>query len=786
MKSTENDRLVVWGGALLLALLCSATVEAAVIDAGLENELAVRAPYEEIPVIISLADKVNPRLFKTRNRKEHDPEHVRALRQKAALTQAPVRRFLEGRGGKRMRELWAINGIAVKVRADAIRALASRPGIESIRLDALLQAPAVSQGSMVIPEWNLLAVQAPDLWSLGHNGSGIVVAGMDTGVDLNHPDLAGSWRGGSNSWYDPHGEHLMPFDLNGHGTQTMGVMVGGSLGGTAIGVAPGARWTAVKLFNDAGQAAYSDIHLAFQWLLDPDGDPATADAPDVVNASWYLAGTTGQCFSEFNPDMENLKAAGIALVLAAGNSGPAPMTSVSPANNLAGFSIGAVDSSLTISSFSSRGVSPCDGGIYPKITSPGANINTADLSFGGLPLYAVVSGTSYAAPHTAGVMALLAGAFPAASVAEIENALLQSAQDLGVAGPDNSYGYGMTHARAAYDRLLSAANRPPVTSGDSAAAPHRGSTPYPAVLISVLANDSDPDAPANSIDPATLFLTTVPDKGGWAVANPDGSISYRPKAGFSGLETFRYKVRDTLGLVSSSSALVQVSVAAAPVSANQPPLPADDAASAPLRTAGISYPAVLINVLANDSDPDAPANSIDPATVFLTTVPDKGGWAVANPDGSISYRPKAGFSGVETFRYKVRDTLGLASVSAAFVRISVTSAPVAVNQPPLLADDAGVAPLRTAGISYPAVMINVSANDADPDTATDPNNRIDPATLFLTTVPDHGGWAVANPDGSIAYRPRAGFSGTETFRYKLRDTLGLAPDSGAYVRVSVL
>jgi hypothetical protein len=306
------------------------------------------------------------------------------------------------------------------------------------------------------------------------------------------------------------------------------------------------------------------------------------------------------------------------------------------------------------------------------------------------------------------------------------------------------------------------------------------------VLISVLANDSDPDAPANSIDPATLFLTTVPDKGGWAVANPDGSIAYRPKAGFSGLETFRYKVRDTLGLVSAASALVQVSVAAAPVSANQPPLPADDAAAAPLRTAGISYPAVIVHVLANDSDPDAPANSIDPATVFLTTVPDKGGWAVANPDGSIAYRPKAGFSGVETFRYKVRDTLGLASVSAAFVRISVTSSPVAVNQPPLLADDAGVAPLRTAGIPYPAVMINVSANDADPDAATDPNNRIDPATLFLTTVPDQGGWAVANPDGSIAYRPRAGFSGTETFRYKLRDTLGLAPESGAYVRVSVL
>ncbi len=121
---------------------------------------------------------------------------------------------------------------------------------------------------------------------------------------------------------------------------------------------------------------------------------------------------------------------------------------------------------------------------------------------------------------------------------------------------------------------------------------------------------------------------------------------------------------------------MRVSVAAPPPpAANRPPLLLDDAATAPLRTAGVAYPAVIVNVLANDADPDAPANTINPATVFLTTTPDQGGWAVANPDGTISYRPKAGFSGIETFRYKVRDTLGLAPVSAAFVRVTVTAAP---------------------------------------------------------------------------------------------------------------
>ncbi len=219
------------------------------------------------------------------------------------------------------------------------------------------------------------------------------------------------------------------------------------------------------------------------------------------------------------------------------------------------------------------------------------------------------------------------------------------------------------HYDQVFNITVSSANRPPATLDDTAAAPVRTAAPYPAVVINVLANDTDPDAPTNTIDPTTVFLSTTPDKGGTATPNPDGTISYRPAVGYTGIETFRYKVKDTLGLASNPGAYVRVSVNPA----NQPPVVVDDTATAPLRTAA-PYPAVIINVLANDSDPDGTLNA---GSVWITVTPNKGGTATVNANGTISYRPKAGFTGTETLRYKVLDNLGLAATTAAYVRVNV-------------------------------------------------------------------------------------------------------------------
>jgi len=293
-------------------------------------------------------------------------------------------------------------------------------------------------------------VNAPALWDLGFRGEGIVVANMDTGVDAAHPDLAGRWRGGTNSWYDPNGEHpTAPTDVNGHGTWTMGAMVGGDAGGTSIGVAPGAQWIAVKLFNDGGTTTSSVVHLGFQWLLDPDGNPATADAPNVVNNSW--SGSAAGCDLEFQPDLRSLRAAGVLPVFSAGNFGPSPGTVFSPANLPEALSVGATDDLDVVASSSSRGPSACGQAVAPKLVAPGVGIRTTDL-YG---LYANVSGTSFSAPHAAGALALLLDAFPGLSADRQEAALLSGAVDLGAAGADNDYGNGRLDVLAAYQWLAS-------------------------------------------------------------------------------------------------------------------------------------------------------------------------------------------------------------------------------------------------------------------------------------------------------------------------------------------
>ncbi|MDE0884020.1 MAG: S8 family serine peptidase [Myxococcota bacterium] len=363
------------------------------------------------------------------------------------------------------------------------------------------------------PEWNLIAMGADSLWSQGYSGAGIVVAVMDTGVDVLHPDLSSRWRGGANSWLDLSDPfQAIPRDSTGHGTQVTGLILAGDLFGNPIGMAPDASWIAAKIFDDQGDASISDIHLAFQWFIDPDGDPNTDDAPDIVNASWGLLGSLGNCNLEFVPDIDALQAEDIAVVFAAGNSGPGPATSLSPADGGTGLAVGSVNSNLDISYGSSRGPSQCTGGIFPDLSAPGVAVWTTDKSFGGFPFYTQMTGTSFAAPHISGGLALLRQAHPDASIAELEASLLETAYDLGSPGPDNDHGQGLADFHAALQWLDSGSD------------------------CSVLGNgaDSDQDGVEDTCDNCTLLANADQrdtDSDGYgnrcdADLNNDGLVSF--------------------------------------------------------------------------------------------------------------------------------------------------------------------------------------------------------------------------------------------------------------------
>lgn len=441
----------------MILILVPAATWSATLEPPFASRLAKMAPGEDIEVIIKLnkePDRITIKAAGAReNRQERTTRVVRSLRETADLSQNKIKTALvrEADGGhvKRVTPFWIFNGFVVTATAEGIRRLAQLPEVAEIRPNRILNLGSRVTAAAASSSWNLNQVGASQLWSNGFSGQGAVVASLDTGVDLNHPALAPKWRGGTNSWFDPHRSTTTPYDIDGHGTAVTGLMVGGNTTDNPVGVAPDAQWIAAKIFDDNGNSDLATIHRAFQWVLDPDGDPATHDIPDVVNNSWDLDSTTGIYDSEFQPDIDLLRGAGIAVVFSAGNQqqGAAANSSTSPGNNPGAFPVGTIDSSDAIAFFSSRGPSPADGSIYPALTAPGINVHSTDL-YGS---YAGFTGTSFSAPHVSGAIALLKSALPGLTLQLAEEALRNSV--VGPTGPDNTYGFGRVDVAKAYAYL---------------------------------------------------------------------------------------------------------------------------------------------------------------------------------------------------------------------------------------------------------------------------------------------------------------------------------------------
>ena len=273
--------------------------------------------------------------------------------------------------------------IALEARPSLIAALSGRADVAQIRPDEriALQRPQLQATSAsapgIDPLWSLAMIRA-DLASsaLGLDGAGVVVANLDTGVDWQHPALLAKYRGyrgqapaiHRGNWHVSTQEpYSYPGDGGGHGTHTMGTMVGDDGAGNRTGVAPGARWIAVKLFDNGGFTYESWIHDAFQWVMAPEGDPALA--PDIVNNSW---GTSDGADGRYRSDIAALRAAGILPIFSAGNDGPNPKSVGAPGSYTEALTVGAW--TMGIGWHASPAVAPAHGATSNRMSSRRASM----------------------------------------------------------------------------------------------------------------------------------------------------------------------------------------------------------------------------------------------------------------------------------------------------------------------------------------------------------------------------------------------------------------------------
>jgi serine protease AprX len=401
------------------------------------------------------------------------------LRAHADRSQASVRALLDG-SRVSYRTHWLVNVITV-VRGDRslVRTLASRPDVARIDMNesvrSVLLPTSVGPAGRSAPAgttWNVRKVKAPEVWRHGFRGQGIVVGSIDTGFQWDHPALQPQYRGwdGSTadhnySWYDEiDPANRVPSDGNGHGTATVGVMIGDDGGPNRIGVAPGAKWIGCRAMDRDGFGTPDTYIGCLEFMVAPfdlDGsNPDPTKAPDVISNSWFCSISAGECPDQaiLLPAIQDVRAAGIVPVVAAGNSGP-NCASIGidgpPAQYDESFTVGAVTNENGLATFSSRGPVSFQGTrIKPDMVAPGQDVRSSWPP----NTYSVLSGTSIAAPHIAGVIALVYSAKPSliGDVDATERLLGSTAVHVDSSScsssgtfPNNLYGWGFVNAARA-------------------------------------------------------------------------------------------------------------------------------------------------------------------------------------------------------------------------------------------------------------------------------------------------------------------------------------------------
>jgi subtilisin family serine protease len=694
------------------------------------------------------------------------------------------------------------------------RRLARRPEVKFVEENFEFDPAVTPNDAQYGSQWHLPKIDAPQAWDLTQGSASSVIAILDTGVDSSHPDLAAKLVPGYNFFNN----NTNTTDTIGHGTEVAGAAGALTNNGVGVaGVAGNAPIMPVRVTSNTGAASSARIASGIMWAAD--------HGARVINLSFN--GMAGN--ATIGAAAEYAVNKGVLVVAASGNCACADPTPENPFI----LSVGATDQADGLAYYSSTGD-------FVDLSAPGDNI----LTTGRFGAYNTVSGTSLASPVVAGVAALMFAANPTLTPAQATLLLESTAVDVGGSGYTPSFGYGRVDAAAA---VTAAANYsiPADTTAPTVAVttPLANASVSGTVIVDVAASDNVGVVKVDLYVDGVFFVseTASPYSFAWdtttlpngahtlqavatdaannststdvipvTVANtpPDTTpptVSFGSPANgatVSGTTTVSANAADDVGVVSvefSIDGAVVATASAAPYAftwnttassngshtlqavatdaagnassvtrvvnvANTPPdtTPPTVAIGAPAAGATVSGTATVSATAADNVAVAKVELFVDGAlNATDTTVPY-----------SFAWNTTVVGDGTHTLQVVATDTAG----NAASVTRAVTVANN-VNQAPVASDDSFSAPYRSKS-SYTAQVFAVLANDSDAD------GSLNTRSIVIVSAPDQGGSVTVRTNGTVAYTPKKGFRGVETFRYTVKDNNG-ATSNAATVTVTV-
>lgn len=381
------------------------------------------------------------------------------------LAEDTVRRSIAREGAAAVRAFWTARSVLLELgRDDLARLPTAVPTVADVYPNRSIRVPPLVEVTQLPPElaepkaasWGVTQIGALSAWgAYGGRGGGTTIGLLDTGVDADHPDLAGK----VSAWaeFGPLGDEVtgsQPHDTDRHGTHVAGTLVGGNSGGSWTGVAPDADVAVALVLDGRTGGTDAQVLAGIDWAVE--------QGVDVINMS--LGGLTlgPETPSLYTQAILTALRAGIPVVAAIGNAGRG--TSGSPGNDLFALAVGATDYRDVVAAFSggrTHVVTDSDfvdddllplAYFKPEVSAPGVAIRSCVP--GGE--WASFNGTSMATPHAAGAVALLLSTTgirervgPTERAYLVQDLLTGSAREFGEAGEDHRYGFGRIDVLAA-------------------------------------------------------------------------------------------------------------------------------------------------------------------------------------------------------------------------------------------------------------------------------------------------------------------------------------------------